>query len=256
MTVLAVSRISPLNAFNLVFHLKSNQLIVFDISKGHLSTEFTTIQTAVTDLSAKINNLQAQEQKLSTQIASTSNSIGKYPSRSTAATSGDRKSNVVVFGIEECPQNTLRSAQIIRDTKEVSKVFSNIDVHIEPSQVLDCFRLGKFKPQQTRPRPILIKLNHAIDAASVLANHSSLKSPIFIKPDLSPTECVIESILLKERWSLIENGYSRKSIKLSSQCGYIYLNNKLFGSVNFNISHSLFLPVKALLIPSKRSNNH
>jgi len=108
--------------------------VVSDISKGHLSTEFTTIQTAMTDLSAKIDNLQAQEQKLSTQIASTSNSIGKYPSRSIAATSGDRKSNVVVFGIEE---NTLRSARIIRDTKEVSKVFSNIDVHIEPSQVLD-----------------------------------------------------------------------------------------------------------------------
>ena len=204
--------------------------VVSDLTKEHLSTELTTIQTAVTDLSAKIDNLQAQELKLSTQIASTSNSIGKYPSRSTG-TSGDRKSNVVVFGIEECPQNTMRSARIIRDTKEVSKVFNNIDVHIEPSQILDCFRLGKFKPQQTRPRPILVKLNRAIDATSVLANRSSLKPPLFIKPDLSPAERATESILLKERWSLIQLGHSRKSIKINSQRGCIYLNNKMHGSV-------------------------
>ena len=146
-------------------------------------------------------------------------------------TSNDRKSNIVVFGVEECPQNTLRSARIVRDTKEVSKIFGSIDVHVEPNQILDCFRLGKFKSQQTRPRPILVKLHRAIDAATILANRSSLASPIFIKPDLSPTERAIESILLKERWSLIQNSHSRKSIKLNSQRSCIYLNNQLYGKV-------------------------
>ena len=100
-------------------------------------------------LSVKIDNLQAEEQKLRTQITITSNSIGKYPSKSTG-TSEDRKSNIVVFGVEECPQNTPRNTRIIRDTKEVSKVLSSIDVHIEPGQILDCFRLGKFKHQHTK----------------------------------------------------------------------------------------------------------
>ena len=85
-----------------------------------------------------------------------------------------------------------------------------------------------FKSQQTRPRPILVKLHRA---ATILANRSSLAPPIFIKPDLSPTERDIESILLKERWSLIQNGHSRKSIKLNSQCSCIYLNNQLYGKV-------------------------
>jgi len=51
---------------------------VADITKKHPSTEYTIIQKAVTDLSTKIDILQAQEQKLSTQITSTSNVIGKY----------------------------------------------------------------------------------------------------------------------------------------------------------------------------------
>jgi len=89
--------------------------VVSNITKEHLSTEYATIQKAVTDLSAKIDNLQAQEQTLSTQFTSTS---GRYPSKSVAASS-DCKSNVVVFGVEEY---TLRSACIVRDTKEVSVV--------------------------------------------------------------------------------------------------------------------------------------
>ena len=210
-----------------------------DIAKQQLSSEYNIIQKAVTDLSAKIDNLQAQEQKLSTQITSTSNAIGKFPSKS-VATSNDRKSNVVVFGVEECPQNTLRSVRILRDSKEVSKIFSSIDVHIEPNQILDCFRLGKFKPQQTRPRPILVKLHRAIDAVTIFANRSALKPPIFIKSDLSPAERATESILLKERWSLIQKGHSRKSIKLNSQRGCLFLNNQLYGKViNSQFQHSV-----------------
>jgi len=198
--------------------------VVSNITKEHLSTEYATIQKAVTDLSAKIDNLQAQEQKLSTQFTSTSNAIGKYPSKSVAASS-DHKSNVVVFGVEECPQSTQRSARIVRDTKEVSKIFSSIDVHIEPMDWANS-NLSKLDPDQ-----ILVKLHRAIDAATILANQSSLKSPLFITPDLSPAERAIESILLKERWSPIQDGYSRKLIELNSQRSCIYVNNQLYGKV-------------------------
>jgi len=50
--------------------------VVLNIPKEHLSTEY-----AVTDLSAKIDNLQAQEKKLNTQFTSTSNAFGRYSSR-------------------------------------------------------------------------------------------------------------------------------------------------------------------------------
>ena len=92
-----------------------------------------------------------------------------------------------------------------------------MNTEIEPSQILDCYRLGKYKLPQSRPRPILVKLQHAIDASSILANRASLKSPVFIKPDLAPTDQNIESMLLKERWTLIQAGHDQKSIKINSK---------------------------------------
>ena len=78
--------------------------------------------------------------------------------------------------------------------------------------LLIVFWLGKFKSNQSRPRPILVKLQRTIDATTILVNRTSLSSPIFIKPDMSPAEQKIESILLKERWLLIEGGFDCKSI--------------------------------------------
>jgi len=203
---------------------------VSDLTKEHLTSEHSTIQKAMSDLSAKIDKLQAQELQLSSQITNTTKAIEKQPGKPFLQTD-DRKCNVVVYGVEECPQNTPRSARLVRDTNEVSKIFGFIDVNIERSLILDCFRLGKFKSQLTRPRPILVKLQRAIDAATILANRSQLSSPLLIKPDLSPAEREIESILLKVRWSLIQKGHLRKSIKINSQRCCIYVNNQLFGKV-------------------------
>ena len=74
---------------------------------------------------------------------------------------------------------------------------------MKSTQILDCYHLGQFKVQHARPRPILVKLQRTIDANGILANRSSVSSPFLIKPDMSPVEHANESILLKERWSLI-----------------------------------------------------
>ena len=70
-----------------------------------------------------------------------------------------------------------------------------------------------------------------IDATTILANRTSLSSPNFIKPDMSPAEQEAESILLKERWSLIQGVFNCKSIKISSVNNSIYVNNLVFGRV-------------------------
>ena len=113
--------------------------------------------------------------------------------------------------------------------ESVSEIFSRIKVQVNPSQILDCYRLGKFKFQQTRPRLILVKLQRTIDVSAILANRWSLSSPFFIKPDMSPNERTTESTLLKERWSLIQADYDRKRIKISNN--RIYLDSQLFGEV-------------------------
>ena len=57
---------------------------------------------------------------------------------------------------------------------------------------------------------------------------------------MSQAECTIESLLMKERWRLIQTGIDRKSIKI--QAANIYVNNKLHGKVSnssFTLSSEL-----------------
>ena len=100
---------------------------------------------------------------------------------------------------------------------------------MKSTQILDCYRLGQFKVQQSRPRPILVKLQHTIDANAILVNKSSISSPFLIKSDMSPVERANESILLKEHWSLIQTGYNRRHIKLGSTC--IHIDGQIYGEI-------------------------
>ena len=132
----------------------------------------------------------------------------------------------MVFGVEESPPKTFKSVRLQKDMESVSEIFASISVQVNPSQILDCYRL---ESQQTRPRPILVKLLRSIDVTAILANWWSLSSPLLIKPDMSPEERTTESTLLRERWSLIQAGNDRKKIKISNN--RIYLNNQLFVEV-------------------------
>ena len=53
--------------------------------------------------------------------------------------------------------------------------------------VVDMFRLGRFAPNSSRPRPILVKLRVAWDKRIILSNSRSLKQfrqgEVFIAPD-------------------------------------------------------------------------
>ena len=143
-----------------------------------------------------------------------------------SASTSDRKSNVIVYGVEECQPNTFKPVRLQKDFDSVSKILNSIAA-IDPSSIMDCYRLGKCKAQQPRPRPLLVKLRRTLDANTILANKGSLSSPLIIKPDLSPEERAREAVLLKERWSLLQQGYERKMIKIRNNS--IFVNNQLFG---------------------------
>ena len=204
------------------------ETVVTNLTQQYLSTEHVALQKAVSDLSSKIDNLQAQESKLSDQIKNTSDTFGKQPVALNYPTP-DRKSHVVVFGVAENPPKTSVNTRMQNDLKALLQIFDSIDVHVSSGGILDCFRLGKFKPQQTRPRPILVKLQSIIDANAILANKAALSPPIFIKPDMSLAEHAKESLLLKERWKLIQAGYDCRQIKLSNNS--LYVDHQLFGEI-------------------------
>ena len=130
----------------------------------------------------------------------------------------DRKFNV---GIEECQKGAPK--------------LSGLDNSIQSPSIRDTFRLGKFSTyHHDRPRPLLVKFVRAADVSSVLSKRSLLKHPIVIKPDLTPEERQRDSILLKERWTLIQSGVPRNSIKIRDS--RLFVKNKLFGYVD----HSKF----------------
>jgi len=92
----------------------------------------------MSDLSSRIDRLQAQELELATQIKSTSKALESYTD-TPKSQNISRKSNVVVYGIEECPPNTAKS---VSGTNAVSKACS-MNVHIESHRIVDCFRLDQ-----------------------------------------------------------------------------------------------------------------
>ena len=79
----------------------------------------------------------------------------------------------------------------------------------EFKSVKDC--LGKYKPDTPRPRPILIKFLCSTEASMALSKIASFKAPVYIKQDLTNEE---RQVLLQERWTLMQQGFDKKRIKL------------------------------------------
>ena len=141
----------------------------------------------------------------------------------------DRKFNVVVFGIAEPPSESSPFTRTTKDTENIIRLFEKINPDFSSATLHDCFRLGRYKKDQSRPRPILAKLNRTVDVASILSDRAKYPNGINIKPDLTKEERSCESKLLAERWRLMQSGTDKKLIKIKKSS--IYIQGKLHGSV-------------------------
>ena len=70
---------------------------------------------------------------------------------------------------------------------------------IEPSDVKDLYRLGKYDSKSERPRPLLIKFLRSSVVLNLLSSKYKLEAPIYIKPDLSPLERQKERLMHSQR---------------------------------------------------------
>lgn len=144
---------------------------------------------------------------------------------------------MVLYGVEECRSGLSRSDRLESDLSSVVNIFSALDSSIQPQSVRDCYRLGKFSPGASRPRPILVKFVRIADVTRIFSKKINLSTPFSIKPDMSRTQRLQESILMRERWHLIQSGVSRKSIRVRGDS--LYVSNKLHGRVsNFKFEHA------------------
>ena len=145
------------------------------------------------------------------------------------APQSNHKSNVVLSGIKECPKGTPKLDRFKQDFDNVTEVLHAADPDFHKHAVKDCFRLGKFKETANRPRSLLVKFHPPLDALSILSNKRSLPKGIILKPDMTQEEKHADSLLLQERWRLIQSGTPRTSIKISHST--IYVNKRKHGQV-------------------------
>ena len=147
-----------------------------------------------------------------------------------------RKFNIVVFGVSETTKGSSRFVRQNNDFLAVSSIITNLEEGTNHTTTIrDCHRLGKYDHSGSRSRPLLVTLNSTADVLRILSKRHLLPSSISIKADLSPTARKVETILLKERWRLIESGANRNSVKIRGTS--LYLNGRPYGKViNFEFT--------------------
>ena len=75
---------------------------------------------------------------------------------------------------------------------------------------------------------------------------------MFIKQDLSLEEKKLDSILMNERWKLIQAGHNRRSIKIRKNS--IFLNGNLFGHLDGSMFRQVPSPAVYLTPPSSNTS--
>ena len=222
------------------FSLLTNNSTPFYCPHCHLKSQAAEIQElkeAVKKLTSELSLLKSSSTTESPtnppshQNSSESESINtQKKAASTSVQFPDRKYNVVVYGIQECPSGTSKSERNKQDVDQVLPVLSKLDADIQSFSIRDCLRLGKYKAHSQRPRPLLIKLNRAMDVSSILSKRSDLPDGITVEPDMSIQEQLTERLLMKERWTLIQSGVNKKDIKIKSSV--LYLRGKKHAEVS------------------------
>ena len=131
-----------------------------------------------------------------TAPATVSQSLPQSTVNSQAVNGRERKFNIVLYGMDECPKGTPKSNRLEEDLKNALSVILEVDQSITSHSIRGIHRLGKYSVEARKSRPLLVKFIRATDASSVLSKRrSSIGASVIIKPDMSPSERKREPIL-------------------------------------------------------------
>ena len=192
----------------------------------------TSQQNSSHSLSSPENCDYARATSEPSVLAASSSNYPPRPKHNPQATTltSERKFNIVVYGINECPKGTRMHKRLSDDINSVSEIVHSICPDLSNQSICDCTRLGKYSEE--RSRPIVARLFRVQDVHAILANRQKLSnSPnnkVSIKPFMSKSDRLTESTLLKERRALIDSGFDRSIIKIRGNS--LYVKNKKFGT--------------------------
>ena len=141
------------------------------------------------------------------------------------------------------PSGSTRSSRANHDFSKLSAIISDLEHSSDhKSSIRDCRRLGKYVRSEKSSRPLLVTLNSTADVRNILHHHNNSSDTSFtIKPDLPAAIRKSNAILLKERWSLINSGIDRKSIRIQGQ--ELFVNGQLHGKISGSVF--VFTPSKS-----------
>ena len=143
---------------------------------------------------------------------------------------GERRFNLVLYGVQESPEGTNLSHQIESDNQNALTTLRKINPSITDLSIRGCFRIGKFLP--TKTRPLIVIFLRVQDVCLILQRLSPdvLPSGVAIKPHMSATEMKVESILLRERWKLYtQSRVDKRQIKIRGR--KLFIDSRLVGEV-------------------------
>ena len=143
---------------------------------------------------------------------------------------GERRFNLVLYGVRESPEGTNLYDQIKSDNQNALTILHKINPSITDLLIRGCFRIGKFSP--TKIRPLIVVFQRVQDVCLILQRLSPdiLPRGIAIKPHMSATEMKVESILLRERWKLYtQSGVDKRQIKIRGR--KLFIDSHLVGEV-------------------------
>lgn len=204
----------------------NNQLLYSDVVSFNSDNAGSSTARAATPLAP--GALLPRAPRSGPPLGDPSSSGPRSPSMSKASGVNDRKYNIVIHGLAECPKGTPRRDRISMDEQAIVESIKPQVSLFSPLNIRDCFRLGSYVEDNVHPRPILATLTRASDVSLVLSKRFS--NGIYVKPDLSPEVRHAQYILRKERNSLIaQSNVDRKSISIRGS--HIYIGERLHGRV-------------------------
>ena len=84
------------------------------------------------------------------------------------------KYNVLVYGLEECKEETPRPRRQCEDMDKVVGSLRGFDKSLSSTSIKDHFRLEKYTKESKKPRPILVKFMRSDDVFRVLTKSREL----------------------------------------------------------------------------------
>ena len=191
------------------------------------------LEEELKSLVTKISQLSNQSNTLNVSSIVNQNDKPAVAVESLSKPSAPKPSSSVTRGFFLVSVNLILSSMVLpnaqkqlperqkSDLASCLTVVSKLNADINTHSIRDCLRLGNYKKESSRPRPILLKLNRSFDVSNVLANRAETPQGITVKPDQTKEERQRESLLLGVRWKLMQMGTDKKDTKIRASTVYL-----------------------------------